>query len=63
VRRPPQPRSFQPRDEIDPHCTDDVAYWSLRFDCTVDELHDAVARVGPRAAAVATEFGVPLPAT
>lgn len=61
MRRSPQPRSFQPRDEIDCTRLEEIQYWSLRLGCTPDELLEALERVGARAAAVATEFGVPLP--
>jgi hypothetical protein len=60
--RPFEPRSFRPREEIDPTVEVEVTFWTEILDCTPEELSEAVARVGNRAAAVATEFGVPLAA-
>ena len=62
MTRPSEPRSFQPREEIDPSVEVEVNFWTQHLDCTPEELHEVIERVGNRAAAVATEFGVPLAA-
>ncbi|HWA62184.1 MAG TPA: DUF3606 domain-containing protein [Caulobacteraceae bacterium] len=55
-------RSFKPRDTIDLTRSSDVRYWTRRLGVTPEELRVVVEQVGDCAAAVATEFGVPLTA-
>ena len=52
-----EPRSWQPRDEINPRNRREVRYWAQRFGVDEVELLRVVFEVGPRTKAVATEFG------
>lgn len=53
-------RTWKPSEYVDLSRPREAMAWAAYLGASVEELHQVIREVGPRAAAVGTAFGVPV---